>query len=259
MARLRLGALLLLTAWAAPAQFDGFSAGELRKYTPANPYERLPDGRPAVPEYWIERLRQASTTLAHEVLSERGYPNQFEGGWTNHEPGLKVVGRAFTAQFMPDRPDVMSIAEADSKARGADEHPTKRVIDMLSTGDVLVADIMGRVEKGQFGGDNLILGLFMKAGRGFVVDGSFRDLDGVVQHGMPVFVRGYHVGVRGDAMLTGVNTPIRIGRATVMPGDVVLGDRTGVVFIPPHLVEAVAVEALRRSSAAGGPTPWRPL
>jgi 4-hydroxy-4-methyl-2-oxoglutarate aldolase len=252
MPGLRLGVLLLLTAGAASAQLDGFSVEHLRKYTAANPYERLPDGRPAVPDYWLERLRQASTTLAHDVLSEHGYDHQFEGGWMNHEPALKLVGRAFTAQFLPDRPDVMSISEADSKARGEDEHPTKRVIDMLSVGDVLVADIMGRVEKGQFGGDNLILGLFMRTGRGFVVHGSFRDLDGVVHHGMPVFVRGYHPGIRGDAMLTGVNTPIRIGKATVMPGDVVLGDRTGVVFIPPHLVQAVADEAMRRS-AGGGP------
>ncbi len=237
--------LLLGAAVAAPAQLDGFSAEQVREYTPSNPYDRSADGRPAVPEYWIERLRNVSTSQAHAVLAKRGYPNQFEGGWTNHEPGKKLVGRAFTAQFLPDRPDVMEIAETDSKARDEDEHPTKRVIDMLSTGDVLVADIMGRVEKGQFGGDNLILGLFLRTGRGFVVNGSFRDLDGVVEHGMPVFVRGYHPGVRGEAMLTGVNVPIRIGRATVMPGDVVLGDRTGVIFIPPHLVEAVATAADR--------------
>jgi len=114
---------------------------------------------------------------------------------------------------------------------------------MLSSGDVLVADIMGRVEKGQFGGDNLIFGIFLATGRGFVVDGSFRDLDGVVEHGFPVYSRGQHPGVRGDAMLTGVNTPARIGPATAMPGDVVLGDRTGVVFIPPHLVEEVVRRA----------------
>ncbi|MBI1354427.1 MAG: RraA family protein [Acidobacteria bacterium] len=241
-----LGFALLLTAAQASAQLAGFGPDQLRKYTPLNPYERLADGRPAIPEYWLERLREASTTLAQEVLAEHGYPNQFEGGWTNHEAGKKLVGRAFTAQFLPDRPDVMEIAEADSKARGEDAHPTKRVIDLLSPGDVLVADIMGRVEKGQFGGDNLILGLFLQTGRGFVINGSFRDLDGVAEHGMPVFVRGYHPGVREDAMLSGVNTPIRIGRVTVMPGDAVLGDRTGVVFIPPHLVEAVARAAFER-------------
>ena len=242
-ARLCMAVGALVWASSLSAQLAGFGAAELRKYTPLNPYERSADGRPAVPEYWLERLREATTTIAHEVLAEHGYPHQFEGGWTNHDPGKKLVGRAFTARFMPDRPDVLDVAEADSKARGEDAHPTKRVIDLLSSGDVLVADIMGRVEKGQFGGDNLILGLFLRTGRGFVADGSFRDLDGVVKHGMPVFVRGYHPGVREDAMLTGVNTPIRIGRTTVMPGDVVLGDRTGVIFIPPHLVEAVAVRA----------------
>ena len=106
----------------------------------------------------------------------------------------------------------------------------------------MVADIMGRVEKGQFGGENLILGLFMTTGTGFVVNGSFRDLDGVAKLGSPVYTRGFHPGVRGDAILTGLNVPVRIGQATVMPGDVVLGDRSGVVFIPPHLLSRIAAK-----------------
>ena len=232
-------ALVLLGHGVASAQLQF----PIEKYTPRNPYPRAADGRPLAPDYWIERLRSVSTTQAVEALEKLGYCCQFAGGFHNTAPANKLVGRAFTARFLPARPDVESLVEGEAKAEGLDAHPTKRVIDMLSPGDVLVADIMGRVEKGQFGGDNLIFGIFLATGRGFVVDGSFRDLDGVVKHGYPVYSRGQHPGVRGDAMLMGVNTPTRIGPATVMPGDVVLGDRTGVVFIPPHLLQEVILQS----------------
>ena len=102
-------------------------------------------------------------------------------------------------------------------------------MEMFGPGDVPVVDVMGRIKEGTFGGDNLILSMFVATGNGFVVDGSFRDLDGVYPMMTPVFSRGYHPGVRGNAILTGLNTPIRIGSATVMPGDIVLGDRMGIV------------------------------
>ena len=228
-------ALLLLFSGAAAAG----PAFDLEKYTAQNPYPRASDGRPLVPDYWIERLRGVSTTRAAQILEKLGYCCQFAGGFHNTAPGRTLVGRAFTARFLPSRPDVETIIEDEAAEQSLDPHPTKRVIDLLSSGDVLVADIMGRVEKGQFGGDNLIFGIFLTTGRGFVVDGSFRDLDGVVEHGFPVYSRGQHPGVRQDAMLVGVNVPTRIGPATAMPGDVVLGDRMGVVFIPPHLVQEI--------------------
>ena len=225
-----------------PAQLDGNSPALIEKYTPLNPFPRSADGRPAIPEYWIERLREVSTSTADRVLREHGYCCQFEGGFHNTRPEKRLAGRAFTVGFLPARPDVERVAEGDAKTRGGHSHPTIRVIEMLTSGDVLVADILGRIEKGQFGGDNLIFGIFLNSGRGFVVDGSFRDLDGVAEHRFPVLSRGQHPGVRGDATLAWVNRPARIGRATAMPGDAVLADRTGVVFIPPHLVRAV-VEA----------------
>lgn len=235
--------LAAIAAPPAPAQMDGLSQPDLEKYTPLNPYGRFEDGRPAVPDLWINRLREATTTQAWEVLAEHGYRQQFEDGWINTRPERKLVGRVFTARFIPGRPDLNQIIEGDAAEQGLNSHPTKRIIGMLRPGDVLVVDVMGRVEFGQFGGDNLIYGLFMKTGNGFIVDGSFRDLDGVVVHNMPVYSRGYHPGVRGGAILAGVNLPVRIGAATAMPGDIVLADRTGVIFIPPHLVEAVVKKA----------------
>ncbi len=240
---------LLALALPIDAQFDGFSRQQLIKYTPDNPYARSADGRPHVPDYWLKRLEAASSTSATEVLSNAGYPNQWEDGWATLHPEKKLIGRAFTVQFMPSRPDLEQILEGDAKrAMSEEEVPTpvtQRVMEMFGTGDVPVVDVMGRIKEGTFGGDNLIFSMFVATGNGFVVDGSFRDLDGLYPMQTPVFSRGYHPGVRGNAILTGLNTPIRIGSATVMPGDVVLGDRMGLVFIPPHLVQKVVKHADR--------------
>ncbi len=245
-AGLSVAALVGLTFLSPPplwSQLDGFGQEQLLKYTARNPYGRSQDGRPHVPDYWLKRLQSASTTIAAEVLREVGYPNQWEDGWAILHPDRKLIGRAFTVQFMPSRPDLQEILETDAvEAANPEEVPTpvtQRVMEMFSSGDVPVVDVMGRIEEGTFGGDNLIFSMFLATGNGFVVDGSFRDLDGVFPMKAMVFSRGYHPGVRGNAILTGLNAPTRIGKVTVMPGDVVLGDRMGVVFIPPHLVQEV--------------------
>ena len=249
---------LLALALPVHAQFDGFSKQQLIKYTPYNPYARSSDGRPHVPDYWLKRLEAASSTSAAEVLRNAGCPNQWEGGWAILHPEKKLIGRAFTVQFMPSRPDLEQILEGDAKKAVSEEEVptpvTQRVMEMFGPGDVPVVDVMGRIKEGTFGGDNLIFSMFVATGNGFVVDGSFRDLDGVYPMKTPVFSRGYHPGVRGNAILTGLNTPIHMGSATVMPGDVVLGDRMGLVFIPPHLVQKV-VEHTDGAPLFG---PWDP-
>ncbi len=236
-------ALILFATWfcfTAEAQLSGFGSAELSRYTSNSPFARGPDGRPEVPKYWLRQLERLSVADVVAVLAEAGYRHQFEDGWKLTNPGSKLIGRAFTVQFMPFRPDVDTLIESEAAAAGRHAHGTHRVIEQVSHGDVVVADVMGRIAKGQFGGENLILGLFLASDNGFVVDGSFRDLDGVATLGSPVYSRGFHPGVRGDAMLTGINVPIRIGGATVMPGDVVFGDRSGVVFIPPDQISRVA-------------------
>lgn len=85
--------------------------------------------------------------------------------------------------------------------------------------------------------------MFVATGNGFVVDGSFRDLDGVYPMQTMVFSRDYHPGVGGHAILSGLNTPTKIGKVTVIPGDIVLGDGMGVVFIPLYLVQKVVERA----------------
>ena len=119
-------------------------------------------------------------------------------------------------------------------------------IDALKQGDVYVADGFGKIHEGTLIGDNLGNSIFAKSGNGVVFDGSLRDLEGLAEiEGFNAFVRGWDPTAIRDMMLMGLNTPIRIGRVTVLPGDVVLAKREGVIFIPAHLAEKVVNRAER--------------
>jgi regulator of RNase E activity RraA len=111
---------------------------------------------------------------------------------------------------------------------------------MLQPGDVLVVDLFGKKEGGTIVGDNLFY-YIMKAtkGGGLVVDGSFRDLEGIAEMDMPCYYKSVHPSAIGGATLSGINVPIRIGNVTVMPGDLVIGDREGVSFVPPQNAQQI--------------------
>ena len=237
--------LALLPALAAPAdaQVFTFSRDEMIKYTARNPFERFEDGRPKVPDRLLERMKGLSAEEILPVLPAAKFPNQYEGNWRILHPGRKLVGRAVTAQFMPLRPDVAEVSEAAAAAKGLGRNHNQRVIDMLRPGDVVVVDLFGKVEQGTFVGDNLATAIFAATRTGFVVDGSIRDLEGIYPIELAAYFRGVHPTALGNVMLTGVNVPIRIGNATVMPGDVVFGDREGVYFVPPQFVEEILTRA----------------
>lgn len=206
-----------------------------------NPFDRFPDGRPLVPDSILERMRLVTTEEAWRIVHrQHGYHYQFEGNWYNPHPDQVLVGRAVTAQFLPVRPDLNEVVEEQGKADGRIGGQNSWVIDTLLPGDVVVVDLFGKIKEGTFVGDNLSTSIMAKTGTGLVVDGGMRDTQRVVQiPGFGVFVKGIDpTGIR-DVTLVGINIPIRIGNAVVLPGDVVLGTRTGVIFIPPHLAEEV--------------------
>jgi regulator of RNase E activity RraA len=237
--------VLWLAGVAAFGQVFTFTREEMIRYTAKNPYDRFPDGRPKVPDALLEKVRGLTAEEIWVILPGEGYPNQYEGGWQILHPEKKLVGRAVTAQFMPARPDVSEVSEAPAKAKGIIGSPHQRVIDALGPGDVLVVDLFGKVDGGTLTGDNLASAIYAATKAGYIVDGGIRDLEGI----FPIPVGLYHRGAHPSAlnyksvMLTGVNIPIRVGNATVMPGDVVLGDREGVYFIPPHLLDKVLKRA----------------
>lgn len=241
--------LLVLVATASlmpallSAQIFQFTREQLIEYTPKNPYERSADGRPKVPDKLLKKFEAMSAEEVWTILDRvPGYKNQYEGHWHILHPEKKLVGRAFTAQFMPLRADVNDVIEANANKQGH-RNSNQRVLDMLENGDVMVADLFGKEENGTFVGDNLATYIYQATKTGMVIDGAIRDLEGIFPIPMAAYFRGVHPTPIGQVMLTGVNIPIRIGSATVMPGDVVFGDREGVYFVPPHLVAQIVKNA----------------
>jgi len=233
----RLFAGLLL---AAPlcAQFTGFSKEDLIKYTPLNPYPRLPDGRPNAPEALWKRLAPASTEDVWGVFW-RGYRSQFVPGWVQTHDDKVLLGRVFTVQYMPVRPEIAMIVEPDVRNFGKVSNSNQRVIDMLQPGDVLVVDLYGKVDGGTFVGDNLARSIWLTTGNGFIVNGGVRDRQALDHIVAPIYARGWSPTVYEDVMITGINVPVRLGDVTVMPGDIAFGDKTGLTFIPQHLLKQV--------------------
>lgn len=217
------------------------SSDELIEYTREWKGERTFDGRPRVPDGILNRMREVTITEAWEVLTRAGYKWQYEDDWYNTHPGEVLVGRALTAMYMPRRPDMRKLMEEKGAKLGCVGDQISWPIDMLVKDDVYVADVYGKILDGPVIGDNLATAIFAKSGKGVVHDASVRDIEGIKRiPGFASFVRGWHPSYASPTiMLLGVNTPVRIGQATVMPGDVVLGKSNGVIFIPPHLAEQV--------------------
>lgn len=205
--------------------------------------ERFPDGRPKIGDDLLERAKKIGIDDAWTVLKNLGFTNQFELGWKTVND-LPVSGRAMTAMFMPTRPDI----EKNIKDRGAKQGRVGNTnawpIDVLTKGDIYVADGFGKIAGGTLMGSTLGTSIFTKSGNGVVFDGAARDVQGLSEiEGFNAFVRDFHPSFLEDMVLMGLNTPIRVGKVMVLPGDLVIGGRIGVLFVPAHLAEQVVATA----------------
>jgi 4-hydroxy-4-methyl-2-oxoglutarate aldolase len=232
--------VLVLGSIYSNAQRVGSSPEYIKALTSEWKGERFPDGRPKVPDAILERLKNISVEEAWGVLRNKGFMNQFEGDWTIVNPEEAMTGRVVTAQYMPLRPDL----EKQVKEQGKIEERAQKggtnswPIDILQTGDVYVADSYGKIADGTLIGDNLGNSIYAKSQRGVVFYGSVRDLEGISEiKGFNGWIKGADPSYINQMMLTSINAPIRVGRATVLPGDVVLAKKYGVIFIPAYLVE----------------------
>jgi 4-hydroxy-4-methyl-2-oxoglutarate aldolase len=227
----------------ASAQLDLFSKNQRIEFTPDWHGDRFPDGRPNVPDSVLSRLKDVTADEAWDVLQDAGYRNQFEGGWKVINPGQRLVGRVVTAVFMPRRPDVDSVIQANGKKENRIGDENSWIIDILKPGDVLVVDLFGKIRNGTIVGDNLSTAIYAKSHNGLIVNGAVRDVTGIQEiPGFQVYTRGVDPSALENVMLTGINVPIRIGDVTVMPGDIAIGDPEGVTFVPPQLAEKLADE-----------------
>ena len=204
--------------------------------------DRAPNGRPLVPAGVLKRMEDVTTEEAWEVLSRHGYTEQFEGGWRVLHPDRVLVGRAVTCRYVPGRPDVEGTVNSLGEAEGRIGSQNSWAIDELVEDDVIVVDLFGKVRDGVFSGDNLATAITVNTNRGMVLDGGLRDVQGIIKiPGLCVFSRDWHPSAFSGVTMVEINGVTRIGGATCVPGDVVLGTMSGVIFIPPHLAEEVVL------------------
>ncbi|HOJ48609.1 MAG TPA: RraA family protein [Bacillota bacterium] len=221
---------------------------EIIALTPQWKGERLPDGRPYVPDKYLEALRGMTLEEVWKPIFLLGYENQFEGRLkTLHNDGRKLIGRAVTCSFCPTRPDLHEVMYNIGLAEGRKGNYNQWVIDSLVEGDVVVADMYDKIYKGTFIGGNLTTAIKTKTKTGgAVIWGGIRDVEQMEKvEGVQVYYRGIDPTPIRDFVMTGFNSVTRIGNAVCLPGDVVFGAGGGVLFIPSHLVADVVEGAAK--------------
>src|SRR6201985_273744 len=206
--------------------------------------DRFPDGRPKVPDDLLKRALDVSIEDIWDYLRGEGYRNQFEGDWQALHIEKPFAGRALTAQYMPVRADMAKAIAAEGKAEGRVSGNNSWPINELQIGDVYVADGFGKIIDGTLIGSNLGNGIAAHTHTGFIFYGGIRDQE--ENREIPNFngfYKGYDPSFWQQMTLTAINSPIRIGRAVVLPGDLVLAKTDGVIFIPAILAEAAVSHA----------------
>ena len=232
----------VLSIFSGIAQQVGSSPEYVKTLTSQWRGERFPDGRPKVPDIVLERLKNATLEQIWGYLGRKGYNNQVEQDWLILKPGETMTGRVVTAQFMPTRPDLDSLVRAQGKAEGRSQKGGINIwpIDILTKGDIYVADGYGKMKDGTLIGSSLGNAIYGKTGNGVIFYGSVRDMQELKDtEGFNAWVKGQHPSYIKDMTPTSINAPIRIGAVTVLPGDVAFANEYGVVFIPAHLVEGL--------------------
>lgn len=186
------------------------------------------------------RLIKLSTTNVSDALDALGLKGSTYGIrpiW--HNMG-KICGAAITVKMT-----AAGLTEAE-------HHLGTRAIELAKAGDVIVIDNGGRIDTSCWGGV-LATGAKKKGIQGVVIDGACRDVDDCVDVEFPVYCRGAVVATaRGRIMEESTNTMVQFGGVQVRPGDVILGDKSGVVVIPQEKLEEVlekAEELFRKEEA----------
>ncbi|MCK0147658.1 RraA family protein [Arenibacter sp. F26102] len=233
---------LVASIWYAGAQSVGASPEYVKAITSQWEGERLVDGRPKVSDLVLDQLKKATLEQIWGYMYHKGYRNQVAKDWIILKPGETMTGRVVTTQFMPTRPDLDSIVKAAGKLEGRSQQGGINIwpIDILTKGDIYVADGYGKVKDGTLIGSSLGNAIYGRTGRGVIFYGSVRDMQELKDtEGFNAWVKGHDPSYIKDMTPTSINMPIRIGEVTVFPGDVVFANEYGVAFIPAHMVQAL--------------------
>lgn len=241
---LLLTAIALVTAVPRASAQVKMTREQMTFYTSDWKGDRFPDGRPKVADDLLKRALDVSIEDVWDYLRAQGYRNQYDGGWQALHIEKPFAGRALTAQYMPIRPDMTKAIAAEGKAEGRVSFNNSWPINELQIGDVYVADGFGKIIDGTLIGSNLGNAIAAHTHTGFVFDAGIRDQE--ENREIPNFngfYRGADPSFWQEMTLTAINSPIRIGRAIVLPGDLVLAKTDGVIFIPAILAEDAIASA----------------
>jgi len=217
--------------------------------------EVLRPARTPVTDAQLARLRAVPIEAVWGAVQKHKYLFCFVDGMQMTQPGVKLVGRALTMRYLPVRPDIQEAVEALGKGGDWDTGFNMRASDDIRPGDVLVVELAGAVDRATFMGDVTGLAIKTAGAAGVVIDGGLRDLSEFLpMKDFPVYYRGAHASAMADQVGVEWNVPVRIGNVTVLPGDVVIGDDSGLLFFPPQLAadaikgaeDAVYTETFKR-------------
>lgn len=200
--------------------------------------EVLRASRTRVTDAQLQRLKAVPIEAVWAAIQRKSYLHCFVNGLQMTQPGTKLVGRALTMRYLPVRPDLMDAVQDLAKGGDWDTGYNMRASDDIKPGDVLVVELAGAVDRATFMGDVTGLAIKTAGAAGVVIDGGLRDLDEFLPwKDFPVYYRGAHASAMADQVGVEWNVPVRIGGVTALPGDVVIGDESGVLFFPPQLAE----------------------
>ena len=191
-----------------------------------------------------KRLLGVSTATLCTALFKRGLRNQFIQDVHPLNPNQpNMVGEAFTLRYIPAREDLNSIKVFEDRS-----HPQRVAVETCPEGAVMVIDSR-KDARAASAGSILVTRLMKRGVVGVITDGGFRDSPEIAELG----IAAYHQRPSAPTNLTlhqalDINVPIGCGDVAVFPGDVMVGDREGVVVIPAHLADEIAAEAVEMTA-----------
>jgi regulator of RNase E activity RraA len=190
------------------------------------------------------KLMTVSTATLCTALFKRGLRNQFIQDVRPLNPSLpNMVGEAFTLRYIPAREDLNPITVFQDR-----KHPQRVAVEQCPPGAVLVFDSR-KDARAASAGSILVSRLMVRGCAGAVTDGGFRDAPEIAALPFPT----YHHRPSAPTNLTlhqalDINVPIGCGDVAVWPGDVMVGDREGVLVLPAHLADEIADEAVEMTA-----------
>jgi 5-oxopent-3-ene-1,2,5-tricarboxylate decarboxylase / 2-hydroxyhepta-2,4-diene-1,7-dioate isomerase len=183
------------------------------------------------------KLLNVEIESAWAVVNAEGYPNCFINELNTLHADQRMVGRARTIRYLPNRKDVRD------KIYAAGPQLNYKSAEDALPGDVLVFDAGGEI-RSSVSGDVVTTRFVVRGGAGIVVDGAMRDIPEITAMNLPVYLRrGQPMSVSPLMMSVDYQLPVRIAGVTVIPGDILLGAAHGVLVIPAALAESVAARA----------------